>query len=134
MAIIDFRISATPPNSLPSFDPRSGAGLTFHVDSTSNHLWIGLSTTGTETWGRFLSDDDILTADEEAEVGQFTVSPPILTTSNDEPTFPPETTPEVGKLHIHIAYKPESQYSVYIGLRNSKWSVYDILPSGSGSA
>lgn len=126
MASIAFTISTTLPVSLPSFDPRAGAGIAFHVDSTNNNLWVGLSTTGSENWGRF-SSSGILTANEEAEVGNFTVSPPILTTSSAAPTFPPEKIPSEGTIHIHIAYKPASQYTMYIGIGETQWEIFNIV-------
>lgn len=129
MAIIDFTISTINPTTAPSYDPRLGSGISFYINGSSNTLWLGLATTGVETWGRFQMTGIVSTADENAEVGNFTLAAPLVTTSNSPPSTAPLHVPSEGKLHIHIAYLPESNYRMYVGTdkNTSQWSVYYIV-------
>ena len=126
MANVAFTITTSAPNFIPTYDPRAGSGIAFHVDSTNNNIWVGLSTVGSENWGRF-STSSILTANEEAEVGSFTVAPPVVTTSNASPTLPPQFIPSDGRIHIHLAYKLASEYTMYIGVGETQWEIFNIV-------
>lgn len=126
MANIAFTITTSAPNSAPTYDPRTGSGIAFHVDSTNDNVWVGLSTVGSENWGRF-NTFIVRTADESAEVGNFTVAPPVVTTSNAAPTLPPQYVPSEGIIHIHLAYKPASEYTMYIGVSDTQWEIFEIV-------
>jgi hypothetical protein len=129
MTIIDFNISTANPSSPPVYDPRLGTGISFYVNSSTNTAWLGLATTGIETWGRFQTNLGVSTTAEDSEVGDFTLAAPLVTTSNSPPSTAPSHVPSEGKLHIHIAYLPGSDYRMYVGVDKdtSQWSVYYIV-------
>lgn len=128
MSNINFTISNANPSSPPVYDPRLGLGLSIHINSENDLVWIGLSSSPSR-WGRF-ETYYVETASDSSPVGDFILAPPVITTSNAAPTTPPQYVPTDGRIHFHISYLPSNLYRMYLGYtrdeESGSWVVYDI--------
>lgn len=130
MSKINFTIANSIPVNTPFYDPRLGVGIDFYVDAVEENIWIGLSTTGLERWGRISLGTGLVEALPEAEVGNFIVADPVVTTSNSEPSEFPQYVPSEGRVHFHVSYLPDSNYRLYIGMSKDQdqaiWYFYEV--------
>lgn len=128
MSKINFTIGNSIPVNSPFYDPRLGVGIDFYVNATQENIWVGLSTSGSERWGRFRAGSGLVEALPEAEVGNFIVADPVVTTSNSEPSEYPQYVPSEGRVHFHVSYLPNSIYRLYIGMSKDQeraiWASY----------
>ncbi len=130
MSKINFTIGDSTPVNPPFYDPRLGVGIDFYVNATQENIWVGLSTTGLERWGRISVGAGLVEALPEAEVGNFIVADPVVTTSNSEPSEFPQYVPSEGRVHFHVSYLPNSIYRLYIGISKDQdhaiWYFYEF--------
>ena len=129
MSKINFTIGNSIPVNSPFYDPRLGVGIDFYVNATQGGgIWVGLSTTGSERWGELGGGLGFVEALPEAEVGNFIVADPVVTTSNSEPSEYPQYVPSEGRVHFHVSYFPNSTYCLYIGISKDQeraiWASY----------
>jgi hypothetical protein len=124
MIKISFTRSSIPPAIPPLYDPREGIGLSFHADTSSSVIWLGLGKTS-PLWGRFLFYETVEPNTEGS--GSFNVNPPIVTTSNLPPDVTPQFIPSEGRLHIHISYDVDDR-AMFIGTSKEPpvWAKYAI--------
>jgi hypothetical protein len=126
MVAISFTRSTGNPVNPPVYDPRENLGISFHYNSGSDTIWLGLAKSGISRWGQLST---LYIASSTGGSNVYTVNPPVVTTSNLPPDFSPQFIPSEGRIHFHISYLADSNYHMYVGTAKSPglWAIYDIL-------
>lgn len=124
------RSNSDPTDTPPQYDPRDGFGISIHVNTHSQRVFLGLRRIGDKKWGRLRNDTNINASGDPT--GNFVLNFPIVTTSSDVPDFVPQFSPSQGRLHIHIAYISDEYYNLCLGTRvntegdfSSNWVIYE---------
>ena len=116
------------PTFSPALDPRINDGISFHYNTISGNVYIGISVSESPRW-IILNRNETRAVSSNSDSYSPARGTIRVTTSNALPNFMPELDPLTEGLHFHVAYLPGDLYRFCIGVtklvNNNNWSVYN---------